>query len=66
VRSSRCAAIGVVAEGMDVETALGIRIMVLNVPSYSGLGVLIGLLQYDGAGDLRITTEDSDCVSSVS
>jgi hypothetical protein len=59
--AGRCAAIGVVAESVNVESTLSIGIVVLDVPSNGSLGVFVGLLQSYGACDLGITTEDGDC-----
>jgi|SRR5687767_2904628 hypothetical protein len=68
VRASGGAAVGVVTEGVDVEAALRVGVVSGNVPRDGGGGVLVGLLEGHGAGDLGVTTEDADCMleSSVS
>lgn len=60
MRASRGAAICVIAEGMNVHTTLGVRIVSGDVPgnsSGSGLGLL---LEGDGTRDLGVSTDDSD------
>lgn len=51
------AAVGVVTELVDVHSALSVGIVASDIPGDSGLGVLIGLLKGNGAGDLGITAE---------
>jgi hypothetical protein len=60
VRASRGAAIGVVTKGVDVHATLGVGIVAGNVPSDSSLGRLVLLLEDDRAGNLGVTTDDSD------
>jgi hypothetical protein len=60
VRTGRGAAVGVVAEGVDVEATLGVGVVAGNVPADGGRGVLGLLLEDDGAGDLGVTTEDGN------
>lgn len=59
--ASRGAAVGVVTKGVDVEAALGIGVVAGNIPGDDGRGALALLLEDDGAGHLRVTTEDADC-----
>lgn len=61
MRSGTSAPIGVVAEGMDMHTALGVSVVAGNVPADGRLGALGGLLELHGASDFGITTEDGDC-----
>jgi hypothetical protein len=60
VRASRCAAVGVVAKGVNVHATLGIGIVPGDVPGDSGRGRVGLLLEDDGAGDLGVTPDDSD------
>lgn len=66
VRASRCAAVGVVTEGVDVHATLGVGVVARDVPRDSGRGRLGRLLEGDGAGDLGVTPDDSDCTHHVS
>lgn len=61
MRAGRDTAIGIVAELVDVEAALGIGVVAGDVPRDEGRGVLRGLLEGDGALDVGVTTENSDC-----
>jgi hypothetical protein len=54
--SSRCASICVVAELVDVHATLGIGIMAGNVPCDGRRGRLVGLLEGDGTGNLRVAS----------
>jgi hypothetical protein len=60
VRTSGGASVGVVTELVDVEATLGIGVVALDVPGDGGGRVLVGLLEGDSAGDLRVTTDDSN------
>ena len=60
VRTSRGAAVGVVAKGVDVHAALGIGIVAAQVPGDGGGGAFGLLREGDGAGDLGVTPDDSD------
>jgi hypothetical protein len=60
VRTSASAAVGVVAEGVDVHAALGVGVVAGDVPGDLGVGGLGGLLEGDGALDIGVTTDDSD------
>lgn len=59
--TSGSAAVGVVTELVDVETTLSVGVVAGDVPGDGGRGALVGLLEGDGAGDLRVTAEDSNC-----
>lgn len=61
VRAGGGAAVGVVTELVDMETTLGVGVVAGDVPGDGGEGVGIGLLEGDSAGDLGVTTDDSDC-----
>jgi hypothetical protein len=61
VRAGAGAAVGVVTELVDVETALSIGIVALNVVGDGGGAGLRALLESHGAGDLGVTTEDGNC-----
>lgn len=63
MRSSRGTSIRVVAKGVNVHAALGIGVMARDVPCYGRLSAFGGLLEGDGALDVRVTTEDGDCCS---
>ena len=60
VRASGGAAVGVVAKLVDVEATLSVRVVAGDVPRDGGVGVFVGLFEGDGAGDLGVTTEDSN------
>lgn len=62
MRSSACAAIGVVTELVDVHAALGRGIMARDVVGDGCWGGLGRLFKGDGPADLGITAEDCDCV----
>lgn len=51
------AAVGVVTELVNVDAALGVGVVASEVPRDGGGGVLISLLEGDGAGDLGVTTD---------
>lgn len=59
MRTSRGAAVGVVAELVDVEGALSVSVVAVDVPRH-GRGRVLGLLlEGHGTGDLGVTAEDS-------
>jgi hypothetical protein len=60
VRAGRSAAVGVVTEGVDVEATLGVGVVAGDVPGDGGGRALGLLLEHNGAGDLGVSTEDSD------
>ena len=60
--TGRGAAVGVVTELVDMETALGVGIVAGDVPGDGGGGVLVVLLEGDGARHLGVTTEDSNYI----
>jgi len=66
VRTSARAAVGVVTEGVDVHATLGVGVVAGDVPGDLGLGGLGGLLEGDGALDVGVTTDNSDCEEEVS
>lgn len=51
------ATVGVVTELVDVHAALGVGVVAGDVPGDDGVGVLVSLLEGDGAGDLGVTAE---------
>ena len=61
VRSGRCATIGVVTKLMDVEATLSIGIISSNVPGDDGGGEFGILLEGNGALDLGVTSNGSNC-----
>lgn len=61
VRAGAGAAVGVVAEGVDVHSALGVGVVAADVPGDGGVGGLGGLLEGYGALDVGVTAEDCDC-----
>lgn len=63
VRTGAGAAVGVVTEGVDVHATLGVGVVSGDVPGDLGLGGLGGLLEGDGALDVGVTTDNSDCES---
>ncbi len=65
VRSGAGAAIGVVAELVDVHAALGGGVVAGDVVG-DGRGRGLGrLLEGDGSADLGVTAEDCDCVGRL-
>lgn len=60
MRTSGSAAIGVVAKLMDVHATLGIGIMAGDVVGDGGRGGLGRLLEGHLAGDLGVSSDDSD------
>ena len=61
MRTSGCATVGVVTKGVDVEATLGVGVVAGQVPADGGRVGLGSLLEGNGAGDLRVTSENSDC-----
>lgn len=61
MRTSGGAAVGVVTELVNVESTLSVGVVAGDVPGDGGRGTLGSLLESDGAGDLSVTTEDSNC-----
>lgn len=64
MRAGRGAAVGVVAKCVDVEATLGVGVIAGDVVGDGGRGTLRGLLEDDGAGDLGVSSEDSNYSSS--
>lgn len=60
MRAGGGAAVGVVAEGVDVEATLGVGVVAGEIPGDGGRVGLGGLLEGDGSGNLRVTPENSD------
>lgn len=54
------AAVSVVTELVDVETTLSVGVVAGDVPGDGGGDGLVGLLEGDGTGDLRVTTDNSN------
>jgi hypothetical protein len=61
VRAGGSAAIGVVTEGVNVHTTLSVGVVAGDVPGDGGVSTFGGLLEGDGTGDLRVSTEDGNC-----
>lgn len=61
MRSSRSAAIGVVAKGVNVETTLSIGVVAGDVPSDGSGSRLRLLLEGDGTANLGVTSENGNC-----
>lgn len=61
VGASGGAAVGVVAEGVDVHATLGVGVVTADVPCNGGGSGLGGLLEGDSSGNLGVTTDDSNC-----
>ena len=62
VGTSRGAAVGVVAELMDVEAALGGRVVAGDVVGDCCGGGFGGLFEVDGSADGFFSAEDGDCL----
>jgi len=60
VRASRCASVGVIAEGMDVHSTLSVGVVAGDVPCDGRRRGLIGLLEGDGALDVGVSSDDGD------
>ena len=61
VRAGRGAAVGVVAELVDVHATLGVGVVAVDLVADGGRGRVVGLFEGDGAADLGVTAEDGDC-----
>lgn len=61
MRASGGAAVGVVTELVNVESTLSVGVVAGDVPGDGGRGTLGSLIEGDSAGDLSVTTEDSNC-----
>jgi hypothetical protein len=59
VRAGGSAAVGVITEGVDVESSLGVGIVTGDVPGDGSRSRLGLLLEDDGTGDLGVTTENA-------
>lgn len=60
MRTGAGAAVRVVTELVDVETALGVRVQVAEGAGDGHRSTGLGLLESDRAGDGRVTLENSD------
>jgi len=60
MRAGRSAAVGVVAEGVDVHPPLGIGVVARDIPADLGGRRLGLLLEHDGARDLGVTADDAN------
>ena len=60
MRASRCAAIGVVAELVDMYPSFGIGVVAGNVVGDDRVGVLGVLLKGNSPGDFRVSSKDGD------
>lgn len=58
VRAGRGATVGVVTELVNVHATLGIGIVTGDVVGDGGGRGLVGLLEGDGAGDLRVSSDE--------
>jgi hypothetical protein len=65
VRSRAGAAIGVVAESVDVHSTLSVGVVAADVPCDLGVGGLVLLLKRDGALDVGVSTENGDYNASL-
>lgn len=61
MRAGGSAAVGVVAEGVNVESALGVGVVAGNVPADGGGRGLRFLLEGNGTRDLGVSANDSNC-----
>jgi hypothetical protein len=61
VGTSGGAAVGVVTELVNVETTLSVGVVAGDVPRNGGRGSLVSLLEGDGAGDLGVSADNSNC-----
>ena len=59
VRAGRSAAVGVVTEGVDVESSLGVGVVTGDVPGDGSGSRLRLLLEDDGTGDLGVTAKNA-------
>lgn len=60
MRAGRRAAVGVVAKGVDMETALSVGIVAGDVPGNGGGSRFGLLLKDDGAANFGVTSENSN------
>jgi hypothetical protein len=61
VGTSGGAAVGVVTELVNVETTLSVGVVAGDVPRDGSRGGLVSLLEGDGAGDLGVSADNSNC-----
>lgn len=62
MRTGGSAAVGVVTEGMDVESALGVGVVAGDIPADGGGRRLRVLLEGNGTRDLGVSANDSNCI----
>lgn len=60
VGTSRCTAVGVVSELMNVHATLSIWVVSSDIPCDGSWGRLGRLFEGDGSGDLRVTSNGSN------
>ena len=60
MRAGGGAAVGVVAEGVDVEATLGVGVVARDIIGNGGRRGLRVLLERDGPGDLCVSAEDGN------
>jgi hypothetical protein len=60
VWSGTGAAVGIVPEGVNVHSTLGVGVVTRDVPRDGRLATLRGLLEGHGAFDVRVSAENSD------
>jgi hypothetical protein len=65
VGTSGSAAVGVVTELVNVETTLSVGVVAGDVPGDGGRGRLVSLLEGDGAGDLGVSADNSNCEGAL-
>ena len=60
VGTSGGAAVGVVTELVNVEATLSVGVVASDVPGDAGRGVLVSLLEGDGASNLGVSADNSN------
>ena len=62
MRAGRRAAVGVVAELVDVHATLGVGVIPMDLVGDCGGGGLVRLVEGDGSADFGVTAEDCNCM----
>lgn len=62
--SGRCASVGVITKGVNVNTSLSIGVVSSDIIGNSGRGGLGFLFEGNGALDTGVTTDNSNCVTA--